>query len=607
MRTLVREGFGVLLRRYREAAALSQEELAEQARLSVEAISALERGVRRTPYWATVRLLADALGLQGAQRATFEAAARGKRPGSAAIDIHSDPGHALPPFVGRGHEVALLEHYLTGDAPPVLFVAGEPGIGKTRLLQEVVEQAMCSGWTVLAGGCQRRGGENLYAPLLETLHGHLRGQETTHLRVALRGCAWLVRLLPELASSPIEPLPPWTLPPEQERRLMFGAVAQYLANVAGPAGTLLLLDDLQWAGQDALDLLTALVRSHPASPVRVVGAYRDTEVRPQDPLAVLLGELARAGLAEQHTLGPLGAEEMRQLLDSVLEVVAVPAHVRERLAQRTGGVPFFVLSCAQALRLHSGDEGAGEAVPWDVAQSVRQRVAALSATTGQMLGAAAVIGRLVPPVLLRAVAGLPEQEVLLALDAACQARLLVEAERAYRFAHDVIREVIETDLGVARRMAVHRRIAETLEKGPGELAVDVLAYHYARSDAAEKAALYLEQAGDRARARYAHAAAVGYYRELAERLDTLRRDRDAARAREKLGGVLTTLARYAAALPVLKQAADTYRRTGDLEGWARVAAQIGEVHTIAGRRKTGCTTSKPCWASLVAAWTPRTA
>jgi predicted ATPase len=80
--------------------------------------------------------------------------------------------------------------------------------------------------------------------------------------VDLQGCAWLVRLLPELAVGPIEPLPAWTLPPEQERRLMYAAVERFLANVAGPGGALLVLDDLQWAGPDALELLASVVRSN---------------------------------------------------------------------------------------------------------------------------------------------------------------------------------------------------------------------------------------------------------------------------------------------------------------------------------------------------------
>src|SRR5437764_15303852 len=157
--------------------------------------------------------------------------------------------------------------------------------------------------------------------------------------------------------------------------------------------------------------------------------------------------------------------------------------------------------------------GGADRVPWDVAQGLRQRVAGLSAAAQEVLGVAAVVGRVVAPALLMAVAAQPEPEVLAALDAADRAGLLEEAGAAgYQFAHDVIREVVEADLGAARRAVLHRRIAEALEHGPGEPPVDQLAYHYSRSEAQEKALLYLEQAGDRAAAQHAHAAAEGYYR-----------------------------------------------------------------------------------------------
>src|SRR5207245_7927422 len=108
---------------------------------------------------------------------------------------------------------------------------------------------------------------------------YIQGQTPLRLRADLRGCAWLVRLLPELAEGPIEPLPGWTLAPEHERRLMFKAVQRFLANVAGPAGTLLVLDDLQWAGADALDLLATLVRAADRGG-RVGGADGRTEGQP---------------------------------------------------------------------------------------------------------------------------------------------------------------------------------------------------------------------------------------------------------------------------------------------------------------------------------------
>jgi hypothetical protein len=187
------------------------------------------------------------------------------------------------------------------------MLTGEPGIGKTRLLQAGAVYAGELGLRVLEGGCGRRGHQVPYAPLLGALQGHLAVQTARRRQRELRGCAWLVRLLPELAEQGVEPLPTWAVPPEHERRLMFAAVARFLGNVASPAGTLLVLDDLQWAGVDALDLLATLARAATAVPLRIVGAYRDTEVAPRDPLAVLLADLAQAGLAAQRALGPLAA------------------------------------------------------------------------------------------------------------------------------------------------------------------------------------------------------------------------------------------------------------------------------------------------------------
>src|SRR5439155_16246383 len=199
-------------------------------------------------------------------------------------------GGGPPPLVGRQGELALLERHLAGEGPPLLLLAGEPGIGKSRLLRAAAQRATGCGWRVLVGGCQRRRGQAPFAPLLEALESYLARRGRTELRADLRGCAWLVRLLPELASGPIEPLPAWTLPPEQERRLLDKAVGRLLANVAGPAGTLLLLDDLQWADPDALELLATLVRAAAEIPLRVLGAYRDTEVQTNDALAGVLAD-----------------------------------------------------------------------------------------------------------------------------------------------------------------------------------------------------------------------------------------------------------------------------------------------------------------------------
>src|SRR5262249_17766672 len=142
-------------------------------------------------------------------------------------------------------------------------------------------------------------------------------------REALRQCDWLLQLLPELAGVTGLSLPAWNVPPAQERRLLFTAVQRFLDNIAGPSGTLLVLDDLQWIGVDTVDMLTSLFRSTPQRPLRVIGAYRSTEVHPTDPFSLMVADIAREDGAQRIELGPLAASEAEKLLSLLLEDSAV--------------------------------------------------------------------------------------------------------------------------------------------------------------------------------------------------------------------------------------------------------------------------------------------
>ena len=573
--------FADLLQRYRRALGLTQEQLAERAHLSERGISNLERGVRRFPQRGTVILLADALGLQAAERRAFEAASRSSTPSPGRDPVEGAAAASrttILPLVGRTQELALLKRHVNAEGPPVLLFTGEPGIGKSRLLQETAVLAIEQGWRVLHGGCRRRGGQEPFAPVLEALEGSLHALSQPRLRATLQDCAWLVRLLPELAAGPIEPLPAWKVSPDQERRLLFKAVARCLRNMAGPAGTLLILDDLQWAGGDALDLLATLVR--PEAPLRVVGAYRDTEVSARDPLAMFLADLAQAGLATQRAVEPLTESEVGALLEGLsAERMAADPALRDQLIQRAGGVPFFVVSCAQSL----GGDGAArdlvDAIPWTLTQGLGQRIAVLPRNACELLAIAAVIGRSIPRTVLLAVATQPEDEVLAALDAACQARLLVEHEQGYAFVHDVIREFVEAGLGKARRVALHRRVLAALEaqaENGLEQRVDLLAYHSRHADQAGKAAVYAQQAGDHAMRMAAYREAMAHYEAA---LELLAEDDLPARAavRFKLGEAAYPLGDTAVYLRHWQEAHRLYEQIGERHKAAGLARRLGRV------------------------------
>ncbi|HEV7129265.1 MAG TPA: AAA family ATPase, partial [Ktedonobacterales bacterium] len=534
------EHFGAALRRLRVAASLTQEQLAERARVSARAISALERGVNRTPQRDTLRALIEALSLGERDRSALEATAhRGplahappefataSEPGAFWQPGADAPPADAPPFVGRARELAAIARHLQGDGPPALLLPAEPGMGKTRLLREAATRATAAGRSVLAGGCQPRSSQDPYAPVLGAIEAALRGQPRVQLRAALAGCDWLVRLLPELADLDLLTPPLVALRPDQERRLMFRAVARFCANVGGQRGALLLLDDLQWAGRDALDLIVSLVHAAGDIRLRLILAYRSTELAPDTAIHDALANLAHARLARPLPLEPLTPLEAGELLCDLLGTSAPHDRAEDRRAEvvlrRAGGVPFFLVSCAQReVERQAGDDRL-EAVPWDVARSIEQRVAALPPEARALLGAAAMAGRRVARPLLLALGGRLGQrpeESLSALDILHQARLLVAAEpEAFQFTHDLIREAVEAELGPGQRIALHRWIAQTFEAATGEPAAALLAFHWQGGAMPERAVIYLERAGAHADALHAHAEAADAYQALVRVLD----------------------------------------------------------------------------------------
>src|SRR5262249_25097908 len=281
------------------------------------------------------------------------------------------------------------------------------------------------------------------------------------------------------------------------------------------------VDDVEWAGGDAREMLEGVVgAAQSQAPLRVLGAYRDTEVAQASPLEHLLADLARDGLAERVAVGPLAPAEAAAFLEHLLAERAralaplnasgsAPgwAEWRVRLLERTGGVPYSLESCVRA---HAA--GATEEVPWDVAQSIRLRVADLPVPTQELLGAAAVVGRTVPCALLLALADQPEQVVLAALKVAHHAKLLVRTARdAYALAHDLVREAVEAALSTGQRKALHRRVAVTLERAAPTEHAEELADHFTRGGQPERALPYALRAGDQAEAVYAHSEAEQHY------------------------------------------------------------------------------------------------
>ncbi len=555
---------GQLLQRYRVLAGLTQEELAGRAGYSANYIGKLEQDQRELPAAAADRL-ATVLDLADQERAALKAAREG-RPG----------GRGLPAqqLVGRDAEMAQIRGLLAGAGAPVLLLAGEPGMGKTRLLEEAASRGEDGGWGIARGGCLRRA-QDAYAPLSGAMADALQrlpaGQRAGVLRQAGRVDLLLPELGPPGGPGPGDVGTPARAQPEQQRRLLVSSVERLLRAMAGPAGTLLVLDDLHWAGPDAVDLLAALLAAAGSAPLRVIGGYRDSEAPAR--LGEFVADLARTSLVRVLPLGPLtDADSGRLLLQLAPEGQQMPA-VLPAIVRRAGGVPFFLVSYAEQVR-DGGQGGAPLAVPWTVAQVISQRVAALPSPAQELLSVAAVAGRVVPHRLLAQVTGSDDDQVLRAVETTLEARLLAEdGPDGYRFTHDLIRETVGNGLSAARRRRLHRRIGQALECQPGASA-ESLAFHFSQSGEDDTAAGYLELAGDQAQQRVAYAAAAEFYAAAVARLEAVGRSADVVPVTEKQGAAWYRAGRYDPAITAMESALAGYRAAGDAEGVARVTGRL---------------------------------
>jgi transcriptional regulator with XRE-family HTH domain/tetratricopeptide (TPR) repeat protein len=578
-----------MLKRYRRAAGLTQEQLAERAGYSVGHISKLESSVRH-PVPATVDLLADVLTLTEAERSALQRAA--DCPVSLRQETLGPSAQQVMPLVDRAPVLQRIRHHLT-DATSMLLLVGEPGIGITRLLIEAAERGASEGWYVLEGSC-RRTNNSPYEPLLSALSAAARCLEPAQLRVALKGCSWLVRLLPELAESGAAPMPAWQLPAEEERRLMFDAAERFLQHLAGPAGTLLALGNLQWAQPDTVRLLSALMLNRPRSLLKVIAGCHASALHPRTPLAALVSDLADAGLVAVEEVGPLLPEDAASLLARVLESSEVSEDLRAEAMRKSGGVPFAIVSYGRWLREGKGgrhDASDELGVPWDLAHVVRQRVSALPEVAQVLVQIAAITEGDDDQALLSAVAqrlGHQEAEVVRGLDAACEAGILVaRGSQTYGFASAFTEEVVEKQLGDAQRAYLHRMVSEVLaEEGIG-FHPEALAEHYLVAGELSAAIPYLERAGMRASALHAYATAEQCYRALAEQCERENAIEAAARAHEQLGTVLAQQDHYDEALRELDTAVAEYRAVGNRDSTGRAVARMGWVYRLAGDVERG--------------------
>ncbi|MEU4445305.1 BTAD domain-containing putative transcriptional regulator [Actinosynnema sp. NPDC050801] len=412
-------------------------------------------------------------------------------PDTAAPPTPPAPDPRPVPFVGRTDELAELARAaatVAAGRPGLALVSGVAGAGKTALAAALTERLAAAGWTTAWGTCPE-----------------LRGAPA----------AWPWTQVRDALAADHEPPPiPDTTPddPVAARFHRHRAIGSYLAAVAAHRPVLLVFDDVHWADEETLALLTSLATDHDTGPVLIVATYRSTEIP-----AALTEALGRAARAEPTRvyLGGLTESGVRELVEAITDREPTAADVRA-IHTRSAGNPFFV---RELTRLWETDP-ALRTVPAGVRDVIRHRLTQLTETARTHLRQASVLGQDVDLDVLIPLIGDDEDAVLDSVESALLAGFLVEPDAdRLRFAHALVRETLYDDITRTRRARWHAAAADVVERAhPDD--VEAIAHHLLRAGsraAAARTAHYARAAAERAERRFAPHQAAVLWRETLDR------------------------------------------------------------------------------------------
>ena len=516
------------------------------------------------------------------------------------VDAAPGPAGGRTAFVGREAERAegrrLLDSAIAGQGG-LLVLGGEPGIGKTRLAEELLADGRARGCLALTGRCYETEGTPPFIPWVEVVERSMKVVPSAAFREALGDAApEIARLVPELRRAFPDIPAPVELPAEQQRRYLFNSFVEFLERGARVTPQVLLIDDLHWADESTLLLLQHVAQQLAQMPVLVVGTYRDVDLEVERPFAEMLETLTRQRIGHRQALGRLDEAWVRDMLEA-LSGQPPPESLAAVVFKETEGNPFFTEEVFHHLseegRLFDAD-GAWRAdlrvddlaVPEGVRLVIGRRLKRLSDDTRRVLTMAAVAGRSFDVGMLEALSDVTGDTLLETLEEAEGAKLITAVaagrELRWEFAHGLIRQTLENSLSLMRRQRAHLRVADAMEEAHGAAlerhAADIAHHLYQAGVGAdpERTVRLLTLAGDGSQAAGAFDEALRQFDDavsIAEEGD----DRGVlADLQFRRGRALKGLGRFEEAVKALEPALTAYDALGDLDGVARTAHDMAE-------------------------------
>ena len=477
------------------------------------------------------------------------------------------------------------------------LILGEPGIGKSRLAEELFQY--CSRYPEGAAArarCYFAQGRLAYGPVAEWL----RAEPMRFARAQLPKpqLAELARVLPEILVESPEIAPPQPLTESWQRRHLYEALNAGFGK--GPKPLLLLIDDLQWCDHDSFEWLHSFFRSGAAGSTLVLGTVRPEETGRDHPLAGLVSELRQSGQLSKFPLAPLSVEETAALAVQVAGRECDPQFL-SGLYQATKGNPLFVV---ESVRGSLEDQPSKSAVPPRVQAVIASRLAQLSPPAYELAGLAATIARPFSPELLSKANDWDEDSVQRTLEELWQRRI-IEGQGAgtYDYTHDLVREVASSELSPIRRRFFHRRVAHALE----ELHVDDLesvsgrlAAHYEAAGIPDRAIGYYRTAAVAAKRQFADAEAVDLLRRALHLCrdfpETAKRDREELELLVALGPSLVTTHGFSTSVVgrTYERGLQLSRRLGDRKHSFSVLSGVFVFHIVRGQLEESRRLAQEC-------------